>query len=236
MGAFLLGLIALVLLLAGMQAFTRADPARLARVVRIGGGALLLLLAAALGLAGRWAFAAPVGLAGLSLLGLRGALPFGGGGSRRSSGTASTVKSAWIEMTLDHDTGDMSGRVLKGSCAGRELDAMSMEEVLGLLSEVGDEQSRQLVEAYLDRREPLWREDGEADPSAGQRRASQPGVMTPQEAYEILGVAPGAGPDEIRRAHRDLMKKLHPDRGGTTYLAAKINEAKELLLREHGAA
>lgn len=234
MGAFLLGLIGLVLLLAGMQAFTKADPARLASVVRYGGGGMLLLLAVVLGVSGRWGFVAPVALAGLSLLGLRGPLPGGiGGRSRPSSGNVSTVRSPWFEMSLDHDTGRMSGRILAGSRTGDLLDDLSIEEVAELWNEVDDEQSRQLLEAYLDRREPGWREDGEADPAAGQRAPRQGGEMTAQEAYEILGVSPGAGPSEIRTAHRDLMMKLHPDRGGSTYLAAKINEAKELLLRKH---
>ena len=131
-------------------------------------------------------------------------------------------------MELDLDSGSMRGRVLKGMFAGRELDEMAPAELALLWQDCRfeDPQSAQLIEAYLDRIHPSWREDmarAESEVGAG-------GIMSAQEAYEILGVAPGASPDEIRQAHRELMKKMHPDRGGSSYLARKINEAKDLLL------
>jgi hypothetical protein len=89
-----------------------------------------------------------------------------------------------------------------------------------------------LLAGYLDRGNAGWREHVQGDANSTGRRAAS-GKMTEQEAYQILGVTPGATLDEISRAHRSLMKKLHPDQGGTTYLAARINEAKDVLLRRH---
>jgi DnaJ-domain-containing protein 1 len=88
--------------------------------------------------------------------------------------------------------------------------------------------------AYLDRREPSWREHAQGDAATRtERRAWSGGKMTEEEAYQILGLQPGASAEDIGRAHRTLMKKLHPDQGGSTYLAARVNEAKEVLLRRH---
>jgi hypothetical protein len=92
--------------------------------------------------------------------------------------------------------------------------------------------ARSLLDAYVDRRDPRWREDAQRNTATGQGPARS-GKMTEEEAYQILGVQPGASPEDIGRAHRSLMKKLHPDQGGSTYLAARVNEAKDLLLRRH---
>jgi DnaJ-domain-containing protein 1 len=136
-----------------------------------------------------------------------------------------------LEMELDHDTGRMRGRFTAGPQAGRDLDGIDVPSLAKLLPSL-DEESRALLLAYLDRRDPTWSEHAQGDAAAGRGFASG-GKMTEEEAYQILGVQPGAGADDISRAHRSLMKKLHPDQGGSTYLAARVNEAKETLLRRH---
>jgi DnaJ-domain-containing protein 1 len=88
--------------------------------------------------------------------------------------------------------------------------------------------------AYLDRRAPSWRDDVQADATTREPGSSwSSGKMTDEEAYQILGVHPGASSADIGHAHRTLMKKLHPDQGGSTYLAARVNQAKDVLLRRH---
>jgi hypothetical protein len=138
-------------------------------------------------------------------------------------------------MELDHDTGEMRGRVLKGLFADRNIESLTPADMALLWQDCRntDPQSAQIIEAYLDRDHPTWREDvarGESKMGRGPG-----GPMRPKEAFEILGLAPDASEDEIRSAHRDLMLKLHPDRGGSTYLAAKINEAKDVALATRGA-
>jgi hypothetical protein len=232
MPAFLLGVVTLVLLLFAGGAFVKADPKQLARVLRWAGGGAALLLAGFLLFRGAIAVAIPLGAFGLTLLGWRSFWPAAfGSRTQRSAGQASRVRTAFLEMELDHDTGRMTGHVLAGNHQGASLDSLDRATLTTLLSEIDDD-SRDLLAAYLDRREPGWREEARRDAGADARPASA-GKMTEEEAYQILGLERGASSEEIRRAHRSLIKKLHPDQGGTTYLAARINEAKDVLLRHH---
>src|SRR3954468_24857349 len=228
----LFGLVALAILLWAAQKYLQADPKKLAAVLKLAGGIALLAFAAFLGARGEIAIAAPLAAVGLGLLGW---LPFGPAGfgarTQKTTGQVSRVRTAFVEMELDHDTGAMRGRVLAGPHEGVMLDTLDTPTLLAALAQI-DEESRALLAAYLDRREPGWREHAEGDASAG-RSAPRGSKMTDEEAYQILGVAPGASAEEIGRAHRALMKKLHPDQGGSTYLAARGNEAKDVLLRRH---
>lgn len=232
------GVVAVLVLYLLLQMFRAANPAVLARAIKIVGGVVSLAVAAYTGLRGELAVAIPLGIFGAGLLGWS---PFGGGfpnmsglfgGGQRSSGQVSRVRSAFLDMSLDHDSGELSGTILAGDHAGRSLGEFNLAELLAMVPAF-DAESVALLESYLDRRFPAWRQDAQGNGAGGQRRAASGGKMTAEEAYQILGLQPGASRDDIARAHRALMKKLHPDQGGSTYLAARVNEAKDTLLRTH---
>jgi len=157
-------------------------------------------------------------------------------------GQSSTVSTDFLRMTLDHDTGTMTGTVLRGQFTGLRIEEMGVGDLIALLREcrAQDEESARLVEAYLDRLHPDWRDNlagagagASAGGGAGAGGAASPGGgdMTVAEAHAILGLAPGATPEQIKEAHHRLMVKLHPDHGGSDYLATQINRARDILLR-----
>jgi hypothetical protein len=232
MPTLVFGVLVLILALWALNAYSKADPKVLARLLPSAGGIGALALAGFLGFRGHLETAIPMGLFGLGLLGWG---PFASTGlfkrTQKTPGQVSRVRSAFVEMELDHDSGAMRGRILAGPHEGASLDTLDLTTLLGLLAEI-DQESRALLAAYLDRREPSWREHAQGGSSAG-NGVTRSGKMTEEEAYQILGVKMGASAEEIGRAHRTLMKKVHPDQGGSTYLAAQINEAKEILLRRH---
>lgn len=234
-----IGLILLIFLLSAIRRFARMNPADVARTVRTGGGVLGLIVAALLLLRGQIVIAAALAGVAASFAGWR---KFGQWASFRSpfsgaapgAGRVTTARSAMLEMRLEHDSGAMSGTALAGTFAGRSLDTLSRPELLSLREELrrDDPDGIALLETYLDRRFTGWRE---ADEGQGERgRPAGSGTMSRREAYETLGLQEGASPEEIIRAHRALMKKLHPDHGGSTGLAARVNEAKDVLMQRHG--
>ncbi len=156
-------------------------------------------------------------------------------GAARRGGAGPTVRTAYLEMQLDPGSGEINGRFVAGPWDGRALADCSQDDLIAALGATSDDpESVRLLEAYLDRTFAGWRENHDQRTAGGGTSTSNSGSMGQDEAYEILGLEPGADADAIRTAHRRLMGNIHPDRGGSTYLAAKVNLAKEVLLKLHG--
>lgn len=145
-------------------------------------------------------------------------------------GQRSAVETGYLRAVLDHDSGAITGQVLAGTFRGRALESLSREELIGLLQEVRaeDHDSIAILEAFLDRIHEGWRAFDNTGSSGGQGAPAS--GMTRDQALEILGLGLDATRAEIIEAHRRLMQKLHPDRGGNDFLAAQINRAKDVLL------
>lgn len=220
--------------------YVSADPKLLAKALTRLALVLVVVLVLFLAFTGRigWALGAAAALFPALLTFLRTARTArnfsrmaGAGG-----GQTSTVNTRFLCVTLNHDTGEVDGEVIEGPFAGRALNALSLLELVELLKQcwVEDRQSTQVLEAYLDRVHPDWRSRASADFSDGRSgegaRAQGGGEMTREEAYDILGLQRGAGEAEIKAAYHRIIGALHPDRGGSNFLAAKVNEAKDLLL------
>ncbi len=172
--------------------------------------------------------------------------------SRRSRSSSSSsrrrlkVQTRFLRISFEKKSGSMRGKVLKGAFAGKHLSELSPKQLRQLYRQYGeqDEESGALLATYLKQvhGDKQKAEDAKADhaessntnkgagDNGAHRRATKDKGMSLKEAYEILGLADGADAQAVTDAHRRLMQKLHPDRGGTNYLAAKINHAKDLLL------
>lgn len=233
MSYFLLAVAVLIIL---FVLFLRLPASAMASILRKGIPALLILAGVGLSLLGRAGIGSMVLFVGIALWRRFGAVPSGFSSQADNTGKpqVSTVRSAALEMELNHETGDMNGLVLAGRFENCELERLGLEELTIFYDEIrADGESIALLDAYLDRRFSGWREYTHFDAGAGQRSPTTAGAMGEQEAYKVLGLSPGAGSDEVRKAHRRLMKAAHPDSGGSTFLAAKINEAKDVLLKSH---
>ena len=231
---FLLLGIVLIVIPVLVMLFLKASPARLAAILRVLAGSVLLAAGTLLATRGLALVGGPIAFFGFMMLSRAlGVGPFGRWpmGRRKAQGQTSSVRTKMLAMELDHDSGSMDGEILAGEFAGRRLTDLKLEELVVLMGEcsAAKDQSLALLEAYLDRAHPDWRDGAQREGTA-----SAPGgasaKMTMGEAYEILGLEPGAGEEEIVAAHRRMMKQYHPDQGGSDYLAARINQAKDLLL------
>ncbi len=236
MGEFLLGAVALVLLVLLLRAFVSANPTALAKGLRYVGAAVLAAIAAGLFFLDRPAVGIFVASAAWGVFTGGQAWPGGwphfarGGRPASPGGQTSSVRTSWLEMALDHDSGEMRGTVLRGASAGKRLDQLDKAALAALYAEAGmdDPETKRLLEAWLDRtRGPDWRADFEPSRPPPERATTG---MTRAEALKVLGLSEGATQEDIHAAHRRLMFQNHPDRGGSDYLASKINEAKDVLL------
>ena len=229
----LLGIIAIALLFWLGKSYIKSDPTLLARYGRRAGGIAAFAVAALLLLKGRIDVALMLAGIGGWLWGIRlPILPW-----YMPSGPAETVarqKTAATETYPDLK-GHMDGRFLDGPFAGRGFSSISEEEQKSAAADLAsrDPEGYRLFQTYLHGRATGWRETVNEDARARQSAQGGSTAMTEQEAHEVLGLQMGAGEEEIRQAHRALMKKLHPDQGGSTYLATRVNMAKDVLLRTH---
>jgi hypothetical protein len=215
-----------------MRWSSRVGPTRTAEILRwiaLGGLGLLLLMAFTRGGA---AMVAPflALLLPVALRHWRKLLPLftGGAGGQAGVNSASSVQTQFLHMSLDHNSGDMQGQILMGQFQGRHLSDLTLQELLSFRQECQqDPQSVAVLETYLDRTHENWRET-----PFQENHTSGPAGPTSsiEEAYEILGLQPGASKADIKSAHRRLIQRLHPDHGGSSYLAARINWAKDVLL------
>jgi hypothetical protein len=231
----LLGAILLGLGLLAARSFIQANPAHLAQGVRAFIAAFSVLASTGLLFTGRFGLALIT--IGATFMAVRAMRRSAGGlgefGSRPRGQQSSEVITDTLRMQLDHTTGELDGEVLRGPFAGRSLESLGLAELLELLAgcQRDDPRSVALLETYLDRRQPDWRSHvaGEQADGAGQQTRAT-GGMDEATACSILGLSPGASADEVKVAHRRLMTKLHPDHGGSGYLAAQLNQAKDFLL------
>lgn len=245
----LFGLLALALFLLATRAFASANPAALAQQLRVGAGIAALAGGGVFALRGAVTYGLWMAALGSWLL-LGGRILRWPGWSGWSGQVPpktqqfSRVVTDHLDVELDHESGAVRGRILKGFFRDRDLESLRPVELAHLWSDCqfADPPSAQILEAYLDRIHPTWREDmarggaageasGDASGDAGARSGTRAdGRMSRDEALDILGLKSGASEDDIRHAHRELMLKVHPDRGGSHTLAATVNEAKDVLL------
>lgn len=226
--------IALIVVFGGLwliRKFAQTSPSQAAGLTRKLAGGGLIALSGVLALRGLATYAVPLFALGLGMIGQSSVFPNGFPWTKKSAGQKSRVATGILAMELDHDSGKMTGKVISGPFKGinlEDMDATNLHSLYDYCARASD-QSISLLEAWLERNKPEWRETW-----TGTDRAKQAGTgaMSREEALSVLGLKTGATSEDIKNAHRRLMKDFHPDRGGSDYLAAKINQAKDILLQD----
>ena len=227
-------IIALVVVFGGLwliRKFARTSPSQVPGLTKKLMGGALIGLSGLLALRGLVTYAVPLFAVGLGMIGQSAAFPNGFPWNRKTAGQKSRVATAILAMELDHDSGKMTGEVLSGPFKGARLEELDPNDLQSLYHycAAASDQSISLLEAWLDRNKPEWRETWKGAERAKQSRSS---AMSHDEALAVLGLKAGATNEAIKNAHHRLMKDFHPDRGGSDYLAAKINQAKDVLLQD----
>lgn len=212
-----------------LSVLRRANPRTVARAMRWIVGGIAALAAGYFLLRGRVEIALVLGSVAFPILRFGRIGPWTFESETPSEDNISSVRSRYIAMTLDHATGAVSGKVIYGEFQGIDLVNLGENETRRLLNAVSsDPDSLALLESWLDKNRAGWREWLASHPEPG------PGVEIDEDAtaYEVLGLRPGATAEDIKAAHRKLMMGVHPDQGGSNFLASKINEAKDRLLKK----
>ena len=227
-------IIALIVVFGGLwliRKFAKATPSQVPGLTKKLMGGALIGLSGLLAMRGMMTYAVPLFALGLGMIGQSAAFPDGFPWNKKTAGQKSRVATAILAMELDHDTGKMAGEVLSGPFQGARLEELNPDDLLSLYKycDKASDQSLSLLESWLDRSRPKWRETWNG---AGRAKSSTTGAMSHDEALAVLGLKTGATNAEIKGAHHRLMKDFHPDRGGSDYLAAKINQAKDILIQD----
>ena len=218
--------------------WVQADPKQLIKALRWAGVILAIIIAIAIFISGRWHW-----LPGLFffllpwLLRARTLQTINKNARGPTAGQSSHISTKYLKMKLDHDSGEMTGQIINGKFSGNNLSELDLPKLIELWKEctANDEQSRVVLENYLDRDFSDWRELAGIGPRHEQSYSSSDSpwagdLMSASEAREILDVSENASGSDIEKAYRKAMKRAHPDQGGSDWTAAKVNQAKDILL------
>jgi hypothetical protein len=224
---FIIGTALLIALIIGGNALVSAKPSTILKTVRITALILLSAGAAFMAFTGRFNYASALAFAALFFL--RNKPLFSS--SKPSPGQSSSVTTEWLDASLDHDSGEMNAKILKGDFSGHTLSDLSLEQLNQLRQTLTiDQESLAILDAFISRNFEGNHQEETSNANSGTQNNPNSGAMSRSEAYDVLGLTPTATLEDIKAAHKKLMKKFHPDHDGSAYMAAKINQARDILI------